>query len=52
MYYEIKADTDVLLANRLQVFFTSGFLNRREGAENIKYKFRFALKLPIICINQ
>jgi len=25
-------------------------LNR--GAENIKYKFRFAQKWPIICINQ
>jgi len=24
----------------------------REGVENIKYKFCFALKLPIICINR
>jgi len=29
-------------------FFLSGWV----GAENIKYKFRFAPKFPSICINQ
>jgi len=28
------------------------FLGRGRGAENIKYKFRYALKLPSICIIQ
>jgi len=27
------------------------FFEQEEGAENIKYKFRFAQKWPIICIN-